>query len=285
MPTFLDGLHVVSLATNVPGPVAAARLRAMGARVTKVEPPNGDYLAIIARSWHDALVEDQEIVRLDLKSDAGCAALDTLLTRADVLLTSHRPAALERLGLATATLRARFPALCIVSIVGREGPRADRPGHDLTYQATAGLVSPPAMPASLFADLATGEAAVTAALALVVQRARTGQGGASEVGLSDVAARLAAPRLHGLTMGDGVLGGALPMYGLYAVRDGWIAVAALELHFAERLATALGLVAPSHDDLARAFAERSAGEWEAWALEHDLPIEIVRSATGAALGA
>ena len=284
MPTPLDGLRVVSLATNVPGPVAAARLRAMGAQVTKVEPPSGDYLALVARAWHAALIAGQVVVRLDLKSVHGRAALDQQLGQADILITSHRPAALERLGLATATMRTRFPRLCVVSIVGAAGKDADRPGHDLTYQAAAGLVAPPAMPTSLFADIATGEAAVSAALALVVQRARTGHGGDVEVGMTEVAARLAAPRRHGLTTPGGVLGGELPMYALYAASDGWIAVAALEPHFAERLGAALGLDVPSHDELTRTFAVRRAGEWAAWARAHDLPLEIVSSATGEMVG-
>lgn len=279
-PAPLDGLHVVSIATNVPGPAAAARLRALGARVTKVEPPTGDYLAFAAREWYGALSAGQEVITLDLKSEAGRATLDERLAAADVFVTSHRPSALARLGLDATSVRARFPRLCVVAIVGASGERAEVPGHDLTYQAVAGLVVPPLMPLSLFADLATGEAAATAALSLVVQRARTGAGGAVEVALADVAERLAAPRRHGLTLPTGLLGGALPVYALYPATHGWIAVAALEPHFVERLAAGLGLDELTHEGLSSAFAQRDAAAWEAWGIAHDVPIAAVRVPRG-----
>ncbi|MBI2796935.1 MAG: CoA transferase [Gemmatimonadetes bacterium] len=275
-PDPLRGVVVVSIATNVPGPAAAARLRSLGAQVTKVEPPAGDYLAVAAPGWYEALCTGQEVITIDLKSEAGRASLDGRLARADVLITSHRPSALARLGLDAAGVLARFTRLCVVAIVGEAGAGAERAGHDLTYQAGVGLVSPPAMPQSLFSDLATGEAAATAALALVVQRARTGTGGVAEVALADVAARLAAPRRHGVTLESGVLGGALPVYAVYAAASGWVAVAALEPHFMQRLASGLGLDDLTHDALAAAFLQRDAEAWDSWGRAHDVPVAAVR---------
>ena len=272
----LDGVRVVSIATNVPGPAAASRLCALGARVTKVEPPTGDYLAIVARDWYRALCAGQEVLVLDLKTAAGRAALDDRLASTDVLLTSHRPRALARLGLDAARLGADFPRLCLVMIVGATGEEAETPGHDLTYQAGAGLVTPPQLPLSLFSDLATGEAAATAALALLLRRARSGAGGATEVALADVAARLAAPRQHGLTLPGGILGGGLPVYAIYAAAHGWVAVAALEPHFVARLAAGLGMDELTHEGLAAAFAKRDAVAWEAWGKANDVPIAAVR---------
>lgn len=95
----LDGLRVVSLAVNLPGPLAAARLRELGAEVTKVEPPSGDPLERYAAGWYAELAEGQRVLRLDLRDGAGRAELDALLQRSDLLLTSMRPSAAARLGL------------------------------------------------------------------------------------------------------------------------------------------------------------------------------------------
>jgi crotonobetainyl-CoA:carnitine CoA-transferase CaiB-like acyl-CoA transferase len=271
----LSGVHVLSVAVNVPGPVAAARLRAMGAAVTKVEPPSGDFLARSAPRWYAELIAGQRVLRLDLKDTAGQQALGDLLAGADVIIVSSRPSSLARLRLSPADLCARYPRLCIVSIVGHPSPNAEKAGHDLTYQAEVGLVVPPDLPPTLFSDLAGAEHAVSAALALLVHRARDGSGGCLEVSLAEAVRELVAPQHHGLTARGGVLGGGLATYGVYRATDGAIAIAALEPHFASRLGATLGIDPTDAGALGRAFATRSAAEWEAWALEHDLPLVAV----------
>ncbi len=274
----LQGFTVVSLAVNVPGPVAAARLRTLGAHVVKVEPPAGDPLETYSAAWYRSLAEGQVVVRLDLKDAAQRARLDDLLADADLLLTSSRPAALERLGLGPAALRGRFPRLCQVAIVGYPGERRDHAGHDLTYQATLGLVDPPALPRTLLADLAGAEQAVAAALALLLGRERGQGSGYAEVALSDAADSFAAPLRHGATAPGGLLAGGNPAYGVYRAREGWVAVAALEPHFLERLRAELELPEVDRDTLERAFRTRTAEEWETWADERDLPLAAVRGA-------
>src|SRR5262249_20912404 len=103
-PRSLDDIRVVTMAQNVPGPLAAQRLRSAGARVVKVEPPAGDPFLELSPAWHAELHADIPIERLDLKAPAGRARLDDLLGDADVFLTSHRPSALARLGLDPASL-------------------------------------------------------------------------------------------------------------------------------------------------------------------------------------
>jgi len=274
----LSGTSVVTLAVNVPGPAAAARLRGLGAAVTKVEPSGGDPLARYAPKWYESLTSGQEILRLDLKDAAGRGEFDALLSGADLLLTSSRPASLRRLGLPWETLRGAYPRLSQVAIVGHPSPGADEPGHDLTYLAGWGLLSPPDLPRTLTADLAGAERAVSAALGLLLGRER-GQGpGYAEVALSEAAGSFAAPLVHGLTATDGALGGGLPGYGLYRASDGWVAVAALEEHFLERLLGELDLEAASREALAAAFREHPAAWWERWAAERGLPVAAVRDA-------
>jgi crotonobetainyl-CoA:carnitine CoA-transferase CaiB-like acyl-CoA transferase len=272
----LASLRVVSTALNLPGPAACARLRDLGAAIAKVEPPSGDPLQAYSPAWYARLHRDVETHRLDLKADEGRGAMFALLEKADLLVTAQRPAALARLGLDPATLADRFPRLCHVAIVGHAPPDDGKPGHDLTYLAEHGLVSPPALPATLFADMAGAERVVSTGLALVLARDRGVRPQPQHVSLADAVAYLAQPLVEGMTRPGGLLGGGTPGYNLYAAKDGWIAVAALEPHFEKRLAQALGLPALSTNALVERFAGDSAAGWETWGRERDLPIVAVR---------
>jgi crotonobetainyl-CoA:carnitine CoA-transferase CaiB-like acyl-CoA transferase len=272
----LQGVKIVSLALNVPGPAAAARLTRLGADVTKVEPPGGDATRSAAPAWYESLCQGQAVLRLDLKSPEGRARLDELLAGADLLLTSFRPSALQRLGLDWESLHARHPRLCFVGIVGYLAPLQERTGHDLTYQSDLGLLRPPQMPPSLFIDLAGAENAVSTALALLNRAARAGEANCAWVSLHECARGLAEPLKAGLTSSDGLLGGGYPLYGLYRANDGWIAVAALEPHFAKRLLAELGLEKADRTALERIFLRRKAASWEKWAVDLDLPLVAVR---------
>lgn len=268
---------MVSLAVNVPGPVAAARLVALGAAVTKVEPPAGDPLALAHPAWYDELRAGQERVTHDLKAEAGRSELDGLLRGADLLLTSSRPSALARLGLSQPELRGRYPRLTQVAIVGHAEPDQELAGHDLTYAAEVGLLAGPDLPRSLVADLGGAALAVSAALGLLLARERGGEPGYAEVALAEAAELFAMPLRHGATAAGGTLGGGFPPYGVYAAEGGWVAVAALEPRFQDRLRAELGLEELTSEALAAAFARRPAAEWQEWAREHDLPLAAVRS--------
>jgi alpha-methylacyl-CoA racemase len=264
----LDGVHVVTMAQNVPGPLAAARLRQAGARVTKVEPPTGDPLIALAPTWHAELHAGIAIERLDLKATDGRARLDALLADADLFLTSHRPSALARLTLDPESLRARAPRLRLLRIVGSVRD-PELPGHDLTYQAEAGLLGD-GMPRTVLADVMASERAHAAALVLL----RGPAGAVADVGIVESLAPLVAPLRHGLTAAHGPLGGSRPGYRTYAAREGRVAVAALEAHFERALWAQLEL--PPGADATATFAERTAAEWEAWAMARALPIAAVR---------
>jgi crotonobetainyl-CoA:carnitine CoA-transferase CaiB-like acyl-CoA transferase len=211
-----------------------------------------------------------------LKSAGDRATLDDLLATTDILISSNRPSALVRLGLGAEDLDAKFPKLCHVAIVGYAAPYEDIPGHDLTYQAQLGLVAPPSMPRTLIADLAGAQEAVITALAMLRQREKTGRGGTKQVSLADAAETFALPVKYGLTTPTGPLGGTLPGYNIYAAAEGWIAVAALEPHFLEKLRQELDLASPTREDLARIFLTRTASEWEEWAEPRGLPISALK---------
>jgi alpha-methylacyl-CoA racemase len=276
VPSLLVGLRVVSVALNLPGPAACARLRDLGATVAKVEPPSGDPFEAFCPAWYRRLHEAMAVSRFDLKSDAGRAALHELLAPADLLVTAQRPSALARLGLDPASLAARHPRLCHVAITGHSPPDEEIPGHDLTYLALQGLLTPPAPPPTLFADMAGAERAVSTALALVIARDRSGRGASVQVPLEDAARALAQPLHEGLTRPGALLGGGNAGYNLYAARTGWIAVAALEPHFAQALARALGIESLSTEALRARFATETAQHWQEWARERDLPLVALR---------
>lgn len=271
----MTGIRIVSLAVNLPGPLTAARYVELGAHVTKIVPPGGDPLQWVSPQWHDNLKEDQEELTLDLKSEEGQAGLAQLLCEADVLLTAQRPAALARLGLDAPTLAAVYPRLCHVAIVGYAPPDENRAGHDLTYQASAGMLEPPEFPRIPLADYAGSERAVSATLALLWKRDRTGKGGQAIVSMVNALRPYAHALCYGLLAPGTLLGGASPLYGLYRTKDGWVALASLEPHFRERMKKGLGLESLTGAALGAAFATRTSAEWDDWAKEQDVPLAAV----------
>lgn len=246
----LRGVRVLSLALNLPGPAAFMRLKSMGATCMKAEPPapssapkgtSGDPMGQYNAAAYAVMHEGIKVVTIDLKTDQGQAALHKELARTDVLLTSFRLSALEKLQLGWKRLHKQHPGLSVVAIVGAPGARAEEPGHDLTYLADAGLVTGLDLPPTLFADMGGALMASEAVLKAVLAQKTSGRASFQEVALSDAAAWLALPRRWGLTQPSGAVGGAHAGYRVYPCKDGRVAVAALEPHFAASLCTAAGL--------------------------------------------
>jgi alpha-methylacyl-CoA racemase len=237
----LRGVRVVTLALNLPGPAAIMRLAQMGASCTKINPPAGDPMHNFSPEAYAMFHQGVKGKTLDLKTAAGQAGIHKLLANTDVLLTSFRPSALSKLGLSWKTLRKQYPALSLIEIVGAPGPLAEIPGHDLTYQAEVGLVNGMDLPPSLFADMGGALMASEATLKAVLELKTTGKGSRHEVALSEAAAWLAMPRRLGMTTAKGSVGGAHAGYRVYACKNGRVAVAALEPHFAASLCEAAGV--------------------------------------------
>jgi alpha-methylacyl-CoA racemase len=237
----LRGTRVLSLALNLPGPAALMRLAQMGATCTKINPPAGDPMQHYTPSGYDLLHKGVKHKTLDLKTEKGQAELHKLLPKTDVLLTSFRPSALTKLGLGWKKLHKQYPALSLIEVVGAPGPLAEIPGHDLTYQAEVGLVNGMDLPPSLFADMGGAIMASEAALKALITLKTTGKGSHHEVALSDAAAWLALPRQLRMTTPEGAVGGAHAGYRIYACKNGRVAVAALEPHFAISLCEAAGV--------------------------------------------
>ncbi|MBS3996518.1 MAG: CoA transferase [Hydrogenophaga sp.] len=289
----LRGVRVLSLALNLPGPGALMRLKAMGATCLKAEPPgpksapagtSGDPMGQYNPRAYATLHDGIQVVTIDLKSDKGQAALHKELARTDVLLTSFRPSALVKLGLGWKTLHKAYPALSVVAIVGAPGERAEEPGHDLTYLADAGLVTGLDLPATLFADMGGALMASEAALKAVLTQKTSGKGTFQEIALSDAANWLALPRSWGLTQPSGAVGGAHAGYRVYPCKDGRVALAALEPHFAAALCAAAKVPmtdprAMFHPDTHAAIAQFMLGktrqQLDRLAVAHDIPLHTL----------
>lgn len=294
----LRGVRIVSLALNLPGPAALMRLCAMGATCVKLEPlapaggKSGDPMGQYNPSAYGTMHKGMRIVQADLKTEKGQKTLAKELSKAQVLLTSFRPSAMARLGLDWKALHKAFPALSQVAIVGAPGARAEEPGHDLTYLADNGLVTGLDLPPTLYADmggsLMTSEAVLQA---LLHQRAKAKPGKPApgvfmEVALSDAAAYLALPRSWGLTLPQGSVGGAHAGYRVYACKDGRVAVAALEPHFAASLCSVAGAGIPgrttmfeadTHQKIARFLRKKTCAELAQLGEEKDIPLHAMAS--------
>ena len=244
--------------------------------MVKIEPLRGDPLAAAAPALYRQLTSGMEIVQFDLHAPEAKALVAERLRDADLLLTSMRPAARANAGLDWETLHARYPRLCSVGLIGQPPPDEDRPGHDLTYQARAGTIAPPSLPRVLVGDMAAAERVVSVALALLLQRERGGEAGYASVAITDVLHDFGEPYRHGLTQSGGALGGGWPLYAIYPAREGYVAVAALEAHFAQRLQEMLGVERLDAESIGAAFAQRPAQEWETLAQHHDVPLAAVR---------
>ncbi|MDB5942212.1 MAG: hypothetical protein JWQ13_1778 [Ramlibacter sp.] len=288
----LQGIRVLSLALNLPGPAALMRCRRMGATCVKLEPPAGDPMSHYNAAAYREMHEGVKVIGADLKTDAGQKVLQRELAKADVLLTSFRPSALRKLGLGFEQLHTLYPALSQVAIVGAAGERAEEPGHDLTYLADNGLVPGLELPATLYADmggsLMASEAVLQAALVRNERYAGSGenhpQGVYIEVPLAGAAAYLSLPLQWGLTAPEGAVGGAHAGYRVYPCKDGRVAVAALEPHFAASLCKAAGLPAPDREAMflprTRAaigafFRSRTRAELERLAIDDDIPLHCM----------
>jgi itaconate CoA-transferase len=235
----LDGLLVVSLEQAVAAPACACRLADAGARVIKVERPEGDFARYYDKvaggesAYFVWLNRGKESVVLDLATPADKALLEAMLARADVFVQNLKPGSIAKLGFAVERLRRAYPRLivCSISGYGETGPYAARKAYDLLIQAESGLASVtggPEAPARVgvsVVDVAAGLNAYQAILEALIARGRTGQGAALSVSMFDAMAEwMTVPLLqHEGGQTPRRLGLAHPSiapYGVFRTRDG-----------------------------------------------------------------
>jgi alpha-methylacyl-CoA racemase len=241
----LAGTLVVDFTRYLPGAYATRELLRLGARVVRVEPPEGDPLRHTAPGWDARLRAGSESVVCDLKAEPELAR--SLCSRADVVLEGFRPGVAARLGIGPDDVP-ETAVYCSITGFGSAGRHAARAGHDLNYLGWAGVLedTAPALPPIQVADVAAGAlGAVTRILAALLERERTGIGPRLVVSMTHGSHDLVSHRVDGDPV-PRMLSGALACYRTYECADGrLLTVGALEEKFFARLCELIG-----RDDLA-----------------------------------
>lgn len=299
----LENVRIVTLAEQYPGPYATLLLADLGADVIIVERPSGGDPARMAPEFHAALNRNKRSVALDLKSETDRASLAELIATADVFMEGYRPGTMGRLGFGYEEVSRLRPGIVYVSIsgFGQSGPYRDRPAHDLSYQAVAGLLAARASTGSTelpdglaLGDLSSGMFAAVGLLAALLRSRETGEGCHVDVSMTDGLVSWMSTQLGPLLneSRDGELG-AEPAYGLFSTADGKLLSLSIahEDRFWAALCNVLGLAAEGallHDDRVREFdslRERLAGRiatdtlanWARLLDEADIPWGPVQS--------
>ena len=236
----LDGIVVVALEQAVAAPYCSSRLADAGARVIKIERPEGDF----ARGYDSAVFGEssyfvwinrgKESVALDLRSEDGKKVLRDLVAVADVFIQNLAPGAAERLGFGTQALREKHPRLitCDISGYGESGPLHQLKAYDLLVQAESGLVAVSGAPGPWgrigvsICDITAGMNALIGVQQALLQRERTGRGSGVKVSLFDSAAELMAVPYLQARYGTGAPGRvglkhpSIAPYGAFTCSDG-----------------------------------------------------------------
>jgi alpha-methylacyl-CoA racemase len=285
----LKGITVIEMAGIGPGPFCAMLLGDLGARVIRVERPDGP-----PGSRQDISLRNRRSLALDLKRPDAVAAVRRLARSADALIEGFRPGVMERLGLGPEVLHAENPRLVYGRMTGwgQTGPLAPRAGHDINYIALTGALhamgragEPPAPPLNLVGDYGGGGLLLAfGILAALVERGTSGKGQVVDAAMVDGAALLMAPIYGMMARGRwkaeraaNMLDGAASFYDSFACAcGGFLAVGPIEPAFWEELLGKLGLdraLFEGRDDpanwprhkalLAEAFRARPRDEWAA----------------------
>lgn len=241
----LEGIVVVALEQAVAAPTASCKLADAGARVIKLERPEGDFargydgFAKGQSSYFVWLNRGKESCRVDLRRPEDLALVAAMIAKADVFIQNLAPGAAERLGLGSAALRERHPRLitCDISGYAPGTPHYRRKAYDLLIQAEAGLSAITGTPESgpsrigiSIADIATGQAAYAAILEALLKRARTGEGSAIALSLFDTLAELMnvpyITRRHGgiEPARIGLAHPSIAPYGVFSLLDGEVLI-------------------------------------------------------------
>ena len=236
----LKGTLVVSLEQAVAAPLCSSRMADAGARVIKIERPEGDF----AREYDHVvrggsayfvwLNHGKESVALDLKQAADLELLKMMLKRADVLVENLKPGALQRLGLDLDDIRKKNPGMisCGISGFGKQGPYSNRKSYDLLIQAESGLASVTGTEQTMgrvgvtICFIACGRDAYEAVLEALIGRTRNGKGRSISISIFDVMAEMmTVPLLH-FDYGDsapkrvGLRHPSIAPYGVFETEDG-----------------------------------------------------------------
>ncbi len=287
----LAGAVILDLSRILAGPYCTLLLHELGARVIKVEPPQGDdaraygpFAADGQSLYFAAVNRGKESIALDLKRADDRATFDRLLAGADVLLENFRPGTMEKLGLGWDTLRAAHPRLiyAAASGFGHSGPESKKPAYDMVVQGLGGILSvtghPGARPARIgvsVGDLGAGIYTALGIAAALYHRERTGEASKVDVSMLDCQLSLMEnPAMRYMATGvvPGPMGGrhaTITPFAIFETMDAPIVIAAGNDGLFRKLCAALDRQDWADDprlatnDLRRGVADELAGRIEA----------------------
>lgn len=278
----LKGLLVLEFSQYLSGPSAGLRLADMGARVIKIERPKGGDACrklAIKNLWVDdnssllfhTINRNKESFTADLKNAADLAVVKKLIEKADIMTHNFRPGIMDKMGLGFQDVQLMNPRIVYAELTGygKQGPWKDKPGQDLLLQAVTGLAyttgnaSDTPMPFGLsIADYFAGAQMVQGILAALIRRQKTGKGALIEISLLE---SLLDFQFEALTTycnshkeirrsevsnGNPLLGAP---YGLYRTKDGFIAIAMMDIQVLAKAIESTALAAFTQD---HAFSDR-----------------------------
>lgn len=244
----LAGVRVVALELAVAAPLCTRHLADLGAHVTKVERPGGDFarrydsVVIGMSAYFVWLNHGKESVVLDLSRPDDRDAFEALLDEADVFVHNLGPGAVDRLGYEWAQVHARWPSLivCAISGFGSDGPYRTRKAFDLLVQGESGLISvtgseaEPARVGISMADISSGMYALSSVLACLYMRHERGEGRLIDISMLDCLAEwMTVPVYYELYAGAaprraGLHHSTIAPYGPYATADGGSVIVAVQ---------------------------------------------------------
>ncbi len=262
----LNGIKVLDLSMNSPGPLASMLLADFGADVTHIIRPgmktfgqtyggdvgNDPYINSRFQPY-DAVMRNKRSLALNLKDDRGKAIFLRMVEKVDVLIEEFRPGKLEKLGLGYEQLKRLNPRLiyCSVTGYGQSGPQRDAAGHDINYLAMTGALDmirgdngKPVNPQNILSDNGGASmSAVVGILLALIQREKTDQGQYVDANCTDSVIYLMADLFstalggqHESSSFSKTFSGTLPNYRAYRCADDkWLSIGALETHFCQAL--------------------------------------------------
>jgi CoA:oxalate CoA-transferase len=257
----LAGVTVVDLTRVLAGPFCTLVLSDLGARVIKVETPEGDDARRIGpfvkgkSAYFMSLNRGKESIVLDLREAEARAAFEKLLDRADVLVENFRPGTMERLGYGYEDLHRRFPRLiyAAASGFGHTGPQANRPAYDMVVQAMGGIMSltghpngPPTRVGTSIGDIAAGLFTAVGIASALYHRTQNGEGTKIDVAMFDCQIAIlenAIARYFATGEVPGPLGARHPSitpFAAFHARDGYLVIAAGNDRLFARLCDTIG---------------------------------------------
>ncbi|MEN9313723.1 MAG: hypothetical protein RIS35_116 [Pseudomonadota bacterium] len=279
-PPPLAGITVVDLTRVLAGPYCTQMLSDLGARVIKVEDPDGgdDARALGPHvdgfsAYFASVNRGKQSIALDLKQPADRALFDEILAGADVLVENFRPGVMARLGYDWERVSARHPSLVMASIsgFGQTGPYRSLPAYDMVVQAMSGMMSingaeggAPTRVGTSIGDLAAGLFAVIGIQAALLERARTGRGRQVDIGMLDCQVALlenAVARYGATGVVPGPIGSrhpAITPFDVFATADGHLVIAAGRDSMFVKLCELLGMPEAAADPRFRDVPSRSA---------------------------